>query len=105
MSTFFIMLRHLNELLATHQPEDLTFPPMFQRLLGSEFESKIDNMSKSIPDPFEASTDQVVNWLIERDKLQSLYMIVGQWKPAVHDAFLQLDNRFHYIDSHTFTFI
>ena len=84
----------LEQLLATHQPEDLTIPPMFQRLLEVEFEFQIDNMSKTIPDPFEASTEQVVNWLIERDKLQSLYVIVGQWKPAVHDALLKLDNRF-----------
>lgn len=84
----------LEELLAGHQPEDLTLPPIFKRLIESDFEFRVDQLTQNIPDPFEADTTTVVEWLIERDKLQSLYVIVGQWKPAVNDALLQLDNRF-----------
>ena len=84
----------LEQLLESHTPQNLSIPPMFQRLLEVEFEFQIDNMSKNIPNPFEASTEEVVQWFIERDKLQSLYMIVGQWKPSVNEALLKLDNRF-----------
>ena len=84
----------LEELLTKHQPQSLTLPPIFQRLIESDFEFRVDHLGQRIPDPFEADTTTVVEWLIERDKLQSLYMIVGQWKPAVHEALLQLDNRF-----------
>ena len=84
----------LEQLLKIHAPQNLSVPPMFQRLLEVEFDFQINNMSKNIPDPFEAPTEDVVHWLIERDKLQSLYMIVGQWKPSVNEALLKLDNRF-----------
>lgn len=84
----------LEELLAIHTNQSLTIPPMFQRLLEVEFDVQIDRMRKRIPDPFEASIEEVVQWLVERDKLQSLYMVVGQWKPSVSEALLKLDNRF-----------
>lgn len=84
----------LEELLAIHKPKRLSVPPVFQRLLEIEFEFQIDRMTKNIPDPFETSTEETVDWLVERDKLHSLYMIVGQWKPAVNEALLKLDNRF-----------
>ena len=84
----------MDELLAIHQTQTVTLPPIFQRLLESDFEFRVSRLMQSIPDPFEAVTEVVVEWLVERDKLQSLYIVVGQWKPAIHDDLLQLDNRF-----------
>ena len=84
----------LDELLSLQPPQTKPLPPVFQRLLASDFEVKVERLIQIIPDPFESTTEDVVSWLVERDKLQSLYIVVGQWKPAVHDSLLQLDNRF-----------
>ena len=86
--------KSMEALLSEMEAEELSVAPIFQKLLLRGFKAKISALQQGIPNPAVDSTETIIQWLLDRDKLQSLFALVGSWKPNLNNELIKLDNRF-----------
>ena len=86
--------KSMEALLSEMETEELSVAPIIQKLLLRGFKNKIRSLQQNVPNPAVDSEDAIVQWLYDRDKLQSLFALVGSWKPSLNNELIKLDNRF-----------
>ena len=91
--------------LTNDQPPSL--PRVYQTILLEMFEHRYSELKTSIPKVTTADSDSVVQWLLLRDELQSIYYVVGDHCIDARSKVQRLDELFpsfgfsHILPNHT----
>jgi hypothetical protein len=84
----------LDTLLAEHTFHPPQVPAVYHRPLEQLFAKYTYELISTMPTSINIEKSSVVKWLLLRDKTESLYMVVGQWKPSLKENLFDIDSRF-----------
>ncbi len=84
----------LETLLADHVFQAPQIPAVYHRSLEQLFVKYTYELLSTMPTSIDIDESSVVEWLLLRDKTESLFMVVGQWKPSCKETLFDIDSRF-----------
>ena len=88
----------LESVLQKHVDKNTTIPKLFHRQVEAFFQVYIQRLTESMPNEItldgEGTETALKQWLELRDKTESLYVVVGQWKPTLYEKLKKIDGRY-----------
>lgn len=70
------------------------YPTIYTTILKTLFEETYRTLENSIPSINVKDENAIINWLKQRDELESLYYLIGQQSPDYQQRIFELDQRF-----------
>ena len=73
----------------------------YQNAFESIFNAQVRTLEKNIPTERNLDAKAIEHWLIHRDQVESIFTIIGRWRPALREKLQQIDSQFplHLISS------
>ena len=88
----------LEAVLQKHEDKDTIIPKLYHRQVEAFFHIYIQRLIDSMPNEItldgEDTETALLQWLELRDKAESLYVVVGQWRPTYYKELQNIDGRY-----------
>lgn len=88
----------LEAVLKRHVDKNTIIPKPFHRQVEAFFQLYIQRLTDSMPNEITLDGDEtetaLQQWLELRDKTESLYVVVGQWRPTLYEELKRIDGRY-----------
>ena len=88
----------MEAVLQKHMDKNTVLPKPFHRQVEAFFQTYIQRLTDSMPNEItlDAKETEIAlqQWLELRDKTESLYVVVGQWRPTLYEELKKIDGRY-----------
>ena len=88
----------MEAVLQKHTDKKTVLPKLFHRQVEAFFQIYIQRLTDSMPNEITLGAEEtetaLQEWLELRDKTESLYVVVGQWRPTLYEELKKIDGRY-----------